>query len=318
VPTPTSAMQSAPPDNSIPATARFSVVILTLNEAKNLPDCLASLRDLDCEVFVVDSGSSDCTIEIAEQAGASVFTHPFEGYGVQRNWALRELPFSCEWVLNLDADERLTPELAREIAATMAAPLNGINGFMLRRRTVFMGRWIRHGGHYPNYQLRLFRRDAGQCEDRLYDQHFVVNGRTAALRNDYIDVVAAELSTWSARHIRWAGCEATESMGRDAVPGPRVPATLTGGRIAQKRWLREKVYGQAPLFVRPLAYWLYRYFIRLGFLDGKEGLVFHFLQGFWYRLLVDAIILERRAIPADPAATVSGSSLHKSVSTPHN
>jgi hypothetical protein len=214
-------------------------------------------------------------------------------------------------VLNLDADERLTPELAREIAGTMAHLPNGIDGFMLRRRTVFMGRWIRHGGHYPNYQLRLFRRCAGQCEDRLYDQHFVVQGNTAALRHDYIDVVASELSTWSARHIRWAGSEATESMGRNAALGPRVPASLTSGRIARKRWLREKVYGQAPLFVRPLAYWLYRYFIRLGFLDGKEGLVFHFLQGFWYRFLVDAIIHERRALPAAPAGLVAESTPHK-------
>ncbi len=314
--TPTTAIQSpmqatAMPDAAPLDPARLSVVILTLNEGKNLPDCLASLRGLDCEVFVVDSGSSDRTVDIAEQAGARVFTHSFDGYGQQRNWALRQLPFSCEWVLNLDADERLTPELAREIAQTMAGPLNGINGFMLRRRTVFMGRWIRHGGHYPSYQLRLFRRDAGQCEDRLYDQHFVVEGPTAALKNDYIDIVAAELSTWSARHIRWAGCEASESMGREAVLGPRVPASLTSGRIAQKRWLRDKVYGQAPLFVRPLAYWLYRYFIRLGFLDGKEGLVFHFLQGFWYRFLVDAIIHERRAIPAGPAGVVAESSPHK-------
>jgi glycosyltransferase involved in cell wall biosynthesis len=294
--TPTSAITPVMRDTALPDTATLSVVILTLNEAKNLPDCLASLGGLHCEIFVVDSGSSDNTLEIAEQAGARVFSHSFDGYGTQRNWALRELPFSCEWVLNLDADERLTPELAREIAETMAHLPAGVNGFMLRRRTVFMGRWIRHGGHYPNYQLRLFRRAAGQCEDRLYDQHFVVSGATGALRNDYIDVVASELSTWSSRHIRWAGAEATESMGRDTASGPRVPASLTEGHIAQKRWLREKVYGQTPLFIRPLGYWVYRYFFRLGFLDGKEGLVFHFLQGFWYRFLVDAIIHERRAV----------------------
>jgi glycosyltransferase involved in cell wall biosynthesis len=293
--TPTSAITPVMRDTAMPDTATLSVVILTLNEAKILPECLASLRGLNCEIFVVDSGSSDDTVEIAERAGARVFSHSFDGYGTQRNWALRELPFSCEWVLNLDADERLTPELAREIAETMAHLPAAVNGFMLRRRTVFMGRWIRHGGHYPNYQLRLFRRAAGQCEDRLYDQHFVVSGATGALRNDYIDVVASELSTWSSRHIRWAGAEATESMGRDTVIGPRVPASLTGGHIAQKRWLREKVYGQTPLFIRPLGYWVYRYFFRLGFLDGKEGLVFHFLQGFWYRFLVDAIIHERRA-----------------------
>jgi glycosyltransferase involved in cell wall biosynthesis len=295
----------------MPETGRIAVVILTLNEERNLPDCLAGLRGIDCEVFVVDSGSSDRTVEIAEECGAKVFRHPFEGYGRQRNWALRELPLACEWVLNLDADERLTPELAREIAVTMANPPAGVDGFMLRRRTVFMGRWIRHGGHYPNYQLRLFRRASGECEDRLYDQHFVVQGAVSSLKNDYIDVVASELSTWSMRHVRWAGAEASELMRTEAVQGARVSASLMAGAIAKKRWLREKVYGRVPLFVRPFGYWVYRYFFRLGFLDGKEGLVFHFLQGFWYRFLVDAIIHERRSAGTTQAGALSESTIAK-------
>jgi glycosyltransferase involved in cell wall biosynthesis len=295
----------------MPEPGKISVVILALNEEKNLPDCLASLGGVKCEVFVVDSGSSDRTVEIAEEYGAKVFRHPFEGYGKQRNWALRELPLSCEWVLNLDADERLTPELAREMATTMAEPPAGVDGFMLRRRTVFMGRWIRHGGHYPNYQLRLFRRAAGECEDRLYDQHFVVRGTVRALKNDYIDVVAAELSTWSMRHVRWAGAEASELMRSEAAQGARVSASLSAGQIAKKRWLREKIYGRVPLFVRPFGYWIYRYFFRLGFLDGKEGLVFHFLQGFWYRFLVDAIINERRSAAETQKGALSESVIGK-------
>lgn len=295
----------------MPEARKISVVILTLNEEKNLPACLASLQGIDCEVFVVDSGSADRTVDIAEEEGAKVFRHAFEGYGKQRNWALRELPLTCEWVLNLDADERLTPELAREIAATMAGPVDGVDGFMLRRRTVFMGRWIRHGGHYPNYQLRLFRRTAGECEDRLYDQHFVVRGKVETLRNDYIDVVASELATWSVRHIRWAGAEASELMRVGGAEGSRVPASLGAGQIAQKRWLREKVYGRVPLFIRPFGYWVYRYFFRLGFLDGKEGLVFHFLQGFWYRFLIDAIIYERRSVMTTQAGALSESTIRK-------
>lgn len=295
----------------MPEAARISVVILTLNEEKNLPECLASLQGIECDVFVVDSGSTDRSTEIAEEYGAKVFRHPFEGYGNQRNWALRELPLTCEWVLNLDADERLTPALAREIAQRMAGPPDGVDGFMLRRRTVFMGRWIRHGGHYPNYQLRLFRRAAGECEDRLYDQHFVVRGKVKALRNDYIDVVASELSTWSVRHVRWAGAEASELTRVEAAQGARVPASLRAGQIAKKRWLRERLYGRVPLFVRPFGYWVYRYFFRLGFLDGKEGLIFHFLQGFWYRFLVDAIIHERRRATATQASALSESVIRK-------
>jgi glycosyltransferase involved in cell wall biosynthesis len=272
----------------------LSVVILTMNEERNLPDCLGSLRDLPCELFVVDSGSTDRTVEIARTAGATVFSHAFENYGLQRNWALENLPLSHEWVLNLDADERLTPELAREIAGTLASAPDDIAGFHLRRRTVFLGRWIRHGGHYPNFQLRLFRRSAGRCEDRLYDQHFIVRGKVASLENDYIDVVASDLTTWSQRHIRWAAAEADESLRRD-VGNNSVRPELTSGPVARRRWLRSKVYARAPLFVRPLSYWLYRYFIRLGFLDGREGLVFHFLQGFWFRFLVDSMIWTRRS-----------------------
>ena len=285
------------PDNIL-----VSVVVLTLNEELNLPDCLRSLAGLPCEIFVVDSGSSDRTPAIAREMGATVIGHPFSSYGEQRNWALENLPFQSAWILNLDADERLTQELADEIRVTLQSASHDpaaleTAGYMLRRRTVFRGRWIRHGGHYPNYQLRLFRRSRGVCEDRLYDQHFVVQGHVTSLKHDYIDIAAGDLSSWSRRHFRWAAAEADEQIRARGESKSRVPASLTDGPIARRRWLREKVYGRAPLFIRPVAYFLYRYFLRLGFLDGKEGFVFHCLQGFWYRFLVDATLWERR-LPA--------------------
>jgi glycosyltransferase involved in cell wall biosynthesis len=270
----------------------LAVIVLTLNEELNLPDCLRSLSGLACDLFVVDSGSTDSTVSLAEAAGAIVYTHPFEGYGRQRNWALENLPIHSDWILNLDADERLTPELADEIGKLLQAPPESVDGYMLRRRTVFRGRWIKHGGHYPNYQLRLFRRGRGVCEDRLYDQHFVVNGRVESLQHDYIDIAAGDLSSWSQRHFRWAAAEAREQMRSTGNRGARVPASLVGGPIARRRWLREKLYGRSPLFVRPVAYFLYRFLIRGGFLDGAEGFVFHCLQGFWYRFLVDAMLWE--------------------------
>ena len=125
---------------------RLSVVILTYNEQANVPACLESLKGLDCEILLVDSGSTDATIEIARRAGATVFTHPFENYAAQRNWAQKNLPFHTNWVLHLDADERLTPALVKEITRVLKAPPDAINGFLLRKRTIFMGRWIRHGG----------------------------------------------------------------------------------------------------------------------------------------------------------------------------
>ncbi|MFN3476672.1 MAG: glycosyltransferase family 2 protein [Candidatus Methylomirabilales bacterium] len=270
----------------------LSVIILTSNEEASLPACLESLKGLDCEVFVVDSGSTDRTMEIAKMAGVHWVEHPFETYAAQRNWAQQNLPIRSEWVLHLDADERLTPELVREINQVLQEPLHEIDGFLLRRRTIFMGRWIRHGGHYPSYHLRLFRRGQGFCEDRLYDQHFLVNGRVRRLRHDYLNVLMLDLSGWTQRHLRWAELEARELM---APPngGPRVHPALLGNPIERRRWLRESLYARFPLFARAFFYWFYRYVIRLGFLDGKEGLIFHFLQGFWYRFLVDAKLYER-------------------------
>lgn len=304
----------------------LSVLILTYNEEKNLPACLESVEGLDCEVFVVDSHSTDRTREIAKAATAQVVKHPFENYAAQRNWAQKNLPIATEWVLHLDADERLTPELVSEIRETLGVGgkatkergkeqgakvplreqvsdrgwrednLKGIDGFLLNKRTFFMGRWIRHGGHYPSYHLRLFRLDKGFCEERLYDQHFVVNGNVAKLKHDYIDILSSDLNSWTLRHLRWADLEARQLlMERD--PKATVRPALFGNPIERKRWLRNGPYEKAPLYIRPFLYWIYRYFLRLGFLDGKEGFIFHFLQGFWFRLLVDIKLDELRREP---------------------
>lgn len=270
----------------------LAVVVLTYNEEANLPACLESLEALQCEVYVVDSGSTDGTLEIAKRLGANVLSHPFETYSVQRNWAQQQLSDQFEWVLHLDADERLTIELVIEINQLRRNPPEGIDGFMLRKRTIFMGRWIRHGGHYPSYHLRLFRKERGRCEDRLYDQHFIVNGEVGRLAHDYIDVITSDLKTWTQRHARWAELEATELITRAKKNSGRVQPNLLGSPIERRRWLKDSVYGRSPMFARAFLYWAFRYFVRLGFLDGKEGLIFHFLQGCWYRFLVDAKIYE--------------------------
>lgn len=268
-----------------------SVIILTYNEEANLPACLDSLKGLDCEVLVVDSGSTDRTVQIAKAAEAKVVEHPFDNYAVQRNWAQQNLPINSDWILHLDADERLTHELAIEINQVLQEPLDNIDGFLFRKRTIFMGRWIKHGGHYPSYHLRLFRRDRGLCEDRLYDQHFIVNGKVKELKHDYLDVVATDLGMWTLRHTRWAELEAAEFMA-NSDGAHRVRPALFGNPIERRRWRRERLYGHMPLFTRAFLYWFHRYFLRLGFLDGKQGLMFHFLQGCWYRFLVDSKIYE--------------------------
>lgn len=270
----------------------LSVVVLAFNEARNLPDLFQSLQGLNAVVHVVDSFSTDESREIAARAGAIVVQHPFENYGAQRNWAQDHLGLEAEWVLHLDADERLSPGLVSEINNIVSRNDPGYDGYMLRKRSVFLGKWIRHGGHYPSYHLRLYRKRKGRCEDRLYDQHYLVDGPVGRLKNDYVDIITTDLNSWSTRHLRWAGLEAREMVAASGTG--QVNPRLTGNPIERRRWMRQRVYRNLPLFVRPFGYFLYRYVLRLGFLDGTEGLIFHFLQGFWYRFLVDAKIYEER------------------------
>jgi glycosyltransferase involved in cell wall biosynthesis len=290
----------APASTAAPArspTALLAVVILAHNEETNLPGCLESLRGLRCAVFVVDSGSTDRTADVAARHGATVTHHPFENYAAQRNWALDNLPLdTSSWVLHLDADERLTPTLVDELNTVLDRVAPDISGFLLRKRTMFMGRWMRHGGHYPSYHLRLFRRGRGRCESRLYDQHFIVAGGVGRLKHDYLDVVSSSLLTWTMRHARWASMDARE-MANPHVGGHHVVPDVFGTPIERRRWWKN-LYGQGPPFARALGYWLYRYFFRLGFLDGTEGLIFHFLQGFWFKFLVDAMIYEQNRAAA--------------------
>jgi glycosyltransferase involved in cell wall biosynthesis len=273
-----------------------SVIILTFNEEKNIGACLQSLVDLVEEIFVVDSYSTDATLSIVKKYTNNIIQHPFENYSLQRNWALDNLPVSTDWIMNLDADHRVTPELAHELRLIFSSSISDtMNGFMASRRTIFMNKWIKNGGHYPVYHAILFRKGFGCCEDRIYDQHFVVNGETQILHGDIIDIITDSLSNFTARHNKWATLEAEEAMqfiGDTAKKSVIIP-NRKGNPIEQRRWLRMKYYTY-PIFFRAFAYFIYRYFIKLGMMDGKEGLIFHFLQGFWFRFLVDAKIYEAK------------------------
>ena len=272
----------------------LTTVVLTYNEEQNLPDCLESLRPLNCEVFVVDSGSTDGTREIAESAGAQVVQHTFQSHAHQLNWALEQLPLKATWVLRLDADERVTPELADELRANLPTVDEDIGGFYLKRRVYFMGRWIRHGGYYPTWLLRLWRRDGAIAEERLRDPHphmILRHGRAAYLQHDIEEHNRKGLFDWSEKHNQYALAEAQALMA--GPPRQEIRPSLFGSPEARKRWLRKRIYNRAPLFLRAFLYFVYRYVFRLGFLDGRRGLVFHFIQGFWYRFQVDAFILEQ-------------------------
>lgn len=273
-------------------------IVLTRNEERNLAACLSSVHGWTSDIFVVDSGSSDGTLKIAEAYDAKTFLHPFETHSKQWGWALNNLPIRTEWVLALDADQRVTPELYEEILRLLNNDRAGeINGCYVKRKQIFRGRWIRHGGYYPKYLLKLFRRDyVWTDEGDLVDHHFRVRGETSKLNGDIIEDNRneADISTWIEKHNRYASLQAREDVSRlqkDKVERPR--ASLFG--TPDERVLRLKeVWDKLPLYVRPFLYFVYRYILRLGFLDGKQGFIFHFLQGFWYRLLIDIKLDELR------------------------
>jgi len=275
------------PDN--PRMPLVSVIILTLNEELNLPVCLDSLLGLDAQVVVVDSGSTDRTGEIAERFGAEVIRHPFENQARQINWVLDNVRLSAPWIMRLDADERLTPELREELKSALPGAPNTVAGFLIKRRVYFWGRWIRHGGYYPTWLLRIWRAGQGRAEDVWMDEHVeIAGGESRRLVNDIIDENRKGLAFWIEKHNGFSDREV-----KDIVAGGSVTnAGLTGVQAARRRFLKRNLYGRAPRFLRAFLYWMLRYFILLGFLDGKAGFVFHFLQGLWYRVVVDAKLYE--------------------------
>ncbi len=259
-----------------------SVLIPTLDEEVNLPACLDSVGRAD-QVFVVDSFSKDDTIEIARARGAEVVQHAFENYSKQKNWALDSLPFKHEWVLIVDADERVPPELWAEIEPIVTSPpaADAPVGYYLNRRFIFLGTWIRHAGWYPSWNLRLFKHRFGRYDDREVHEHVVVDGRVAYLRNDLIHDDRRGLEAYVARHNRYSTLEANARLKaeRNAADRARLGGRLLGSPVERKRFLRERIWPKVP--AKPLALFVYMYVVRRGFLDGRAGLVlcvFHAFQ----------------------------------------
>lgn len=274
--------------------AAVTVIILTYNEEPNLPQALASVCGWAEQVIVLDSLSTDRTVSIARDFGCEVYQHEFEDYAKQRNHALT-LPIRHEWVLFLDADEWLPEALKQEIAAVIAVNPPQ-NGFYIKWRFIWMGRWIRHG-YYPTWILRLFRRGKGRCEERGVNEHLIVEPPLAYLEHDFIHEDRKNLADWIVKHVRYARREAQELIKREQ--GRRqveIGARLWGTQAERKRWLRRHLWERLPPFVRPWLYFVYRYLLRGGFLDGKEAFVFHFLHALWFPLLIDAFWLEQRLL----------------------
>ncbi len=226
----------------------LSVVIITLNEEANLPRTLQSVAWAD-EIVVVDSGSTDRTREIAESFHAKFHMEQWRGFAAQKNLALSKA--SCDWVLSLDADEEVEPALADEIRSSLAANPS-IAGFFIPRKNFFLGRWIRHGGFYPDPKLRLFRRGAGQFEDRLVHEDVRVNGPTAKLKHHLLHHAYPTLDSYLDHMNRYSSLGAQMASGASA-----------------------RGFSFMDIVIRPRLTFFYNYVLRGGFLDGREGLLLH-------------------------------------------
>lgn len=271
---------------------RLEVIVLTHNSAAVIERTLRAAMDVASHVQVVDSGSQDGTLDILSRLGCDWVHRPFVHYADQRNWAMDQFGERAEWQLHLDADEMLDDTAIAAIRNALHAP-GQAQGFILERRTHFLGRALRWGGA-TNYHLRLFRSGSARCEDRLYDQHFVSPHPAQRLPGLMHDMNVGDLGEWMARHNRWSSLEAAE-LGRTQRPlaGTRIEARWSADPRERRR-LYKGGYYRAPLIWRALALFVYRYFLQAGFLDGRAGFMYAFFQTLWFRMLVDAKLHEQR------------------------
>lgn len=275
----------------------LTVVILTKNEEKNLRKCVESFRGIAKRFVIVDSGSTDGTEALCKKldkelqtSGASLdfYYNKWISYANQLNWGLENTNISTEWSMRMDADEELMEDLATEIDEKLDGLRPPINGVIIRRRLIFMGRWIKHGGRYPELLLRIFRTGKASCEMKIMDEHMILSeGEIVTFNNDLIDNNQKDLEWWTAKHNWYSNREVLDhqmSLEGDALADDGG----SSGQAQMKRLVKNSGYYRLPKFFRAHLYFIYRYWFRLGFLDGPEGKIFHFLQAYWYRFLVDA------------------------------
>lgn len=277
----------------------LSVIILTFNEEIHIRRCLENISDIAKKIYIIDCFSTDKTIEIAKTFdNVCILQHEWINYATQFNWAIENAKISTKWVMRLDADEYLTDDLKKEITQKLPYLNNNITGIVVPLLHVFQGKPIRRGMNQVKL-LRLFRYGDASCEIRQMDEHIKLSrGETIEFKYEFVDENLNNISWWSQKHIGYAIREAADLLDIEFnlhESNENVENKSISKQAHNKRMLKYR-YAKQPLFWRAFAYFCYRYFIRLGFLEGKEGFLWHFLQGWWYRTLVDAKIFEIKRI----------------------
>lgn len=272
----------------------LAVVMISGNESLHIERAILNLKELTKNIFIVDSFSEDGTFELAQQLGAVAVQRKWVNHSDQFQWAIDNCPFNVDWILRMDVDELLDAELQKNIRAFVANPPEGVTGCILNRKHIFMGKWVRFGGRYPLPMVRLFKRGCAHVEQRWMDEHIVLEqGASITLKGGFEDNNLNAVGWFIDKHNGYATREMLDIKLKEILPtsGSGISEN-TGLAVRLKRWVKEGVYNRLPYFVRPALYFLYRYFIQFGFLDGARGFAYHFMQGFWYRALVDLKCLE--------------------------
>ena len=272
--------------------ADVTAIVLTLNEEKNIGECLKSVAGFCRRVVVIDSGSTDRTLEIAREYGADVYEHAFTYYAAQYNWGVDNASITTKWTLRLDADERFTPAVCAHSEALMAEhDLDDVNGIVMESDFFFLGRQMKHGGSKKR-KIMLFKTGKGRIEDRKRDAHTVLHeGRTVAIPERYLHYDFKDLTSYISRYNWYAIRELQDYIAYEK--GAAFDAN-TDAKLRKHRKKKFTIYYRAPMFLRAWLWFIYNYYFRLGFLDGKEGYLYHYFESYWYRFLVDAKIYEYR------------------------
>lgn len=273
----------------------LTTIILTYNEEKNIVHCIESVKDITKRIVVIDSFSTDRTVEMAEKMGAEVLIHKWDNYSRQYNWGIENANIDTKWILRIDADERLTKESAEEIEwLCNKNDSTDINGLVVRFEVTFMGKSLKHGGIYPFKKLLVYKTSKGYMEERNMDEHIVLReGRSIELQKDSLHYDFKDLSAWIDKHNKYSSREVLDYLKEH---NQHIDVSGMSKSAKVKRIVKFGIYYKLPMGMRAHLYYLYRYYVQLGFLDGKEGKIFAFLQAYWYRYLVDAKIYENEKL----------------------
>lgn len=267
------------------------IIILTFNEELNIKKCLGSIKNLADEIIIIDSFSTDNTKSICENYKVKFVQNKFVNQAEQFNWALSNVEVKSEWIMRLDADEEVTENLAREIKKNINIESEN-NGFYINRKLIWCRKWIRHGGIYPLWLARVFKRGKAVYEERT-EEHLLIEGKTSKIRGDLIENnLKNKIEFFTLKHLDTAKGEAKEIFDKNFNKNISSDQIYNKSKI--RRFFKINLFNKMPLFFRSTSYFIYRYIFRLGFLDGKEGFTFHFFQAFWYRMFIDMLVDEKK------------------------